>query len=219
MEGDSQKLLKTAIFGIVKLLAAVISAVFFIDQVGRKRTLLTGVTLQLLALLYVAIFITIWDDQGNPQSTNAYRAAIGAIVSIYVTGIGYALGWNSIQYLINAEILPTPVRTLGVSLLMCIHYANRFALIKVRLILSFLVYLELNLMRKIKALPTMMLEDALQPQGTFWFFFVVAFLGLLWGILCLPETSQKGLEETSEMMAGISTINLKFFYPKKSQSF
>jgi MFS family permease len=144
VEGASQNVLKTAIFGIVKLLAAVISAFLFIDRIGRKRTLLTGVTLQLLALFYVAIFITIWDDQGDPQSTDAYRAAIGAIISIYVTGIGYSLGWNSIQYLINAEILPTPVRTLGVSLLMCIHYANRFALIKVRLILPFLFYLELN---------------------------------------------------------------------------
>jgi hypothetical protein len=64
-----------------------------------------------------------------------------------------------------------------------------------------------------------MLEDALQPKGTFWLFFVVAFLGFLWGFFCLPETSQKGLQETSEMVAGISTIDLKVFYPKRSQPF
>lgn len=47
----------------------------------------------------------------------------------------------------------------------------------------------------------MMLEDALQPKGTFWFFFVVAFLGLIWGVFLLPETSRKNLKETSEMIS------------------
>ncbi|KAJ5094022.1 quinate permease [Penicillium angulare] len=179
--GKSESLLKTAIFGVVKLVAAVTSALFFIDRIGRKRTLLFGIILQLLALLYVSIFITVWDAQGEPQSSNALRAAMGAVAAIYVTGIGYAFGWNSIQYLINAEILPSPVRTLGTSLLMCIHYANKFALVK--------------------ALPSMMLEDALKPSGTFWFFFAVALIGLVWGILWLPETSRRSLEETSETIS------------------
>lgn len=109
-----------------------VCAIFFVDRVGRKRTLLSGITLQLLALLYIAVYITVSPPHGaDAQSGPVHRAAIGAIVSIYVTGIGYAFGWNSIQYLINAEMLPSSVRTLGTSLLMCIHYANRFALIKV----------------------------------------------------------------------------------------
>lgn len=47
----------------------------------------------------------------------------------------------------------------------------------------------------------MMLESALQPKGTFWFFFVVAFLGLLWAVFLLPETSHRNLEETSDMIS------------------
>ncbi|KAJ5721963.1 uncharacterized protein N7483_009897 [Penicillium malachiteum] len=179
--GHSEKLLKTAIFGVVKLVAATISALFFIDRIGRKRTLLSGITLQFLALLYVAIFITAWDAQGEPQSGNADRAAIAAVVAVYMTGIGYAFGWNSIQYLINAEMLPSSVRTLGTSFLMCIHYANRFALVK--------------------TLPSMMLDDALQPKGTFWFFFAVALIGLVWGLLWLPETSKRSLEETNKLIS------------------
>ncbi|RAK98503.1 general substrate transporter [Aspergillus ibericus CBS 121593] len=179
--GQSEKLLKTAIFGAVKLAAALICAIFFIDQIGRKRSLMSGITLQLLALLYIAIFLTVTSSLSvDTHSGAAHRAAIAAIASIYVTGIGYAFGWNSVQYLINAEMLPSSVRTLGTSILMCIHYANRFALTK--------------------AVPTMMLADALQPKGTFWFFFVVAFLGFLWGMFLLPETSRKNLEETSEMI-------------------
>lgn len=134
MGGHPEKLLKTAIFGVVKLVSAIVSAMFFIDRIGRKKTLLSGILLQLLALLYVAIFITASDAQGDPHSENAYNAAIAAVGAIYLTGVGYAFGWNSIQYLINAEILPSSVRTLGTSLLMCIHYANKFALVKVSLL-------------------------------------------------------------------------------------
>lgn len=59
------------------------------------------------------------------------RAAVAAIVFMYFVGIGWAIGWNSIQYLINAEIFPLHVRASGSSLLMCFHYANRYGLSKV----------------------------------------------------------------------------------------
>ncbi|KAJ5912343.1 general substrate transporter [Penicillium tannophilum] len=180
--GQSKKLLKTAIFGAVKFASAILCAVIFIDRLGRKRCLISGITLQLLSLLYVAIYLTVPSSLGTKiHSADMHRADIAAIASLYVTGVGYAFGWNSIQYLINAEILPTSIRALGTSILMLIHGAIRFALVK--------------------ALPSMMLEDALQPKGTFWFFFVVALLGLIWGVFLLPETSQKDLKETSEMIS------------------
>ncbi|PYH52729.1 FAD binding domain family protein [Aspergillus niger] len=122
---------------------------------------MAGIILQLLALLYVAISLIVTSSLGSDaHSEDVHRTAIAAIASIYVTGVWYAFGWNSIQYLIHAEMLPSSVRTLGTSILMCIHYANRFALIT-------------------KAVPTMTLADALQSKETFWFFFVVAFLGFL----------------------------------------
>lgn len=43
----------------------------------------------------------------------------------------------------------------------------------------------------------MLLEDALQPRGTFWFFSVMTFFGLLWTWLLLPETAGQSLEETN----------------------
>ncbi|PYI17870.1 general substrate transporter [Aspergillus violaceofuscus CBS 115571] len=180
MTGSSEKLFKTAIFGAVKLASALLCALLFLDRLGRKRCLMLGITLQVLALLYVAVYLTALSS-GSGGSASAHRAAIAAIAAIYITGVGYAFGWNSIQYLITAEMLPTAVRTLGTSLLMCVHYANRFALTK--------------------AVPTMMLADALQPKGTFWFFFVVALLGLLWGLFLLPETKGRKLEETSRLIS------------------
>lgn len=129
---QSERLFKTAIFGGVKLVASLVCAVLMIDHIGRKRSLLSGILIQQIALLYISIYLTIEPIAENDESPSAKRAALAAIVFIYFVGIGWAMGWNSIQYLINAEIFPLCVRATGSSLLMCFHYANRYGLSKVR---------------------------------------------------------------------------------------
>jgi MFS family permease len=132
LSGQSEKLFVTAIFGAVKFLASFFCAILLIDHVGRKGSLISGIIIQLIALLYISIFLTI-KSAFNDESSSMNRAAIAAIVIMYLVGIGWAIGWNSIQYLINAEIFPLHVRATGSSLLMCFHYAKRYGLSKVRL--------------------------------------------------------------------------------------
>lgn len=52
----------------------------------------------------------------------------------------------------------------------------------------------------------MLLEENMQPKGTFWFFFAIASIGLVWGIVWLLETSQKSLEETSHLLENTSAM-------------
>ena len=129
--GNNEKLLATAITGVVDFVAAVLCAVFIVDLLGRKRALMSGICLQFIALLYVAIFLTV--DPGLADKSNAVSqtssqksAGTGAIVMIYIAGIGWALGWNSLQYLISAEIYPLQLRALGASIGMTVHFANQF---------------------------------------------------------------------------------------------
>lgn len=96
--GSNEKLFATAIFGVVKFVSALLCAFFLIDFIGRKRALSTGITLQFLSMLYMAIFLLIDKNVGDhsaPQSASEKRAAMGAIVMIYVSGFGWALGWVS----------------------------------------------------------------------------------------------------------------------------
>ncbi|KAJ5890726.1 uncharacterized protein N7473_006954 [Penicillium subrubescens] len=164
LTGQSEKLFVTAIFGAVKFLASFFCAILLIDHVGRKSSLISGIIIQLIALLRHAM---------------ANRAAIAAIVFMYFVGIGWAIGWNSIQYLINAEIFPLHLRATGSSLLMCFHYTNRYGLSK--------------------AVPSMLLDSALQPKGTFWIFSTVTIFGLGWAWFLLPETAGRTLEETNDL--------------------
>lgn len=130
--GQSEKLFTTAIFGAVKFVASLLCAIFLIDHIGRKRSLISGITIQQIAMLYIAIDLTINTFLDDGESASAKRANLVAIVFIYFVGIGWAMGWNSIQYLLNAEIFPLQVRATGSSLMMCFHYANRYGLSKVR---------------------------------------------------------------------------------------
>ena len=52
-----------------------------------------------------------------------------------------------------------------------------------------------------KAVPQMLLQTTLKPQGTFWFFSAIILLGLAWVWFFLPETAGKPLEAMDDMFA------------------
>ena len=114
---------------------------------------------------------------------------MGAIVMIYFSGFGWALGWNrcgsphsskhalrltsrSIQYLINSEIYPLRLRAIGSSFAMTFHFVNQYG--------------------NSKAVPSMFL--GLTTGGTMFFFSAVTAIGLCWVWFFLPELSGKSLE-------------------------
>lgn len=132
--GQNEKLFATAILGVVKLVSSLLCALVLIDYIGRKRALFSGIGLQFFSMLYMAIFLLIdksISDKSVPQSASMKHAAMGAIVMIYVSGFGWALGWNSIQYLINSEIYPLRLRALGGSFAMTFHFVNQYGNSKV----------------------------------------------------------------------------------------
>jgi hypothetical protein len=134
-------------------------------------------------MLYIAIFLTAVPGitSGKVQSSSQKHAGTGGIAMIYFSGVGWALGWNSIQYLIGAEIFPLRVRSLGVSMIMCFHFVNQYG--------------------NTKAVPQMLIVGApgLSPEGTFWFFSAVTLLGLAFVWFFLPETAGKSLEGMDEL--------------------
>jgi len=181
--GQSEKLFATAIFGVVKFASGLFCAFCLVDFLGRKRSLSIGIAIQFISMLYIAIYLTAVPSitSGVVQSVAAKRAGTGAIVFIYFSGVGWALGWNSIQYLIGAEIFPLGVRSLGTSMIMCFHFVNQYG--------------------NSKAVPIMLLDGGkgLSPNGTFWFFSVVTLLGGAFVWFFLPETKGRSLEGMDEL--------------------
>ncbi|OTB03840.1 hypothetical protein M426DRAFT_12135 [Hypoxylon sp. CI-4A] len=184
--GQNESLLVTAVFGLVKFAAAVICALFLVDVIGRKRALLLGITLQGIAMVYIAGFLTAVPKLGVDDSyilpEAEAGASRGAIAMIYISGCGWALGWNSMQYLLTAELFPLRIRALSTSMVMTLHFANQYG--------------------NSRAVPNMLLPSGhggISPMGTFWFFAAVTILGGLWVWFFVPETAGRSLESMDRL--------------------
>ncbi|CAG8101949.1 unnamed protein product, partial [Penicillium nalgiovense] len=179
--GENESLLVTAVFGIVKLIAAVLCALFLVDVIGRKRALLIGITLQAIAMVYIAGFLTsvpaMGVDENYTLPADKKGPSEGAIAMIYVSGFGWALGWNSMQYLLTAELFPLRIRALCTSMAMTLHFANQYG--------------------NARAVPNMLLPVAtggIDPKGTFWCFAAITIIGGVWVWVSIPETAGRSLE-------------------------
>ncbi|RMZ81272.1 hypothetical protein DV737_g2615, partial [Chaetothyriales sp. CBS 132003] len=188
IKGNNESLLATAIFGIVKFCSAVACALFLVDVIGRKRALLLGITLQAIAMVYIAGFLSavpklgVDDDFELPDEKKG--ASTGAIFMIYLSGCGWALGWNSMQYLLTAELFPLRIRAISTGIVMAAHFANQYG--------------------NSRAVPNMLLpvsSGGMDPKGTFWFFAVVTLLGGLWVLFTIPETAGRDLESMDRLFA------------------
>lgn len=169
---------------VVKFVSAIICALFLVDVIGRKRALAIGIFLQAISMVYVAAYLTAIPGlaNGDPVTPTQSRAGTGAIVFIYISGFGWAMGWNSMQYLLNAEIYPLRIRAVSSSLVMCFHFVNQYG--------------------NSRAVPEMLLEPSqggLSPRGTFWFFAVITCIGGLWAWLTIPETAVLSLEKMDKL--------------------
>lgn len=178
----------TAVFGIFKLTAAVVCALFLIEFNSRKRSLLIGITLQAVSMIYVAVFLTAVPELGIQEgyllSPSQSGLSKGAIAMIYISGFGWALGWNSMQYLLTAELFPLRIRAFCTSLAMSFHFANQYG--------------------NTWAVPNMLLQlelGGISPKGTFWSFAIVTILGAVWVFFMVPETAGRSLESMDSLFS------------------
>ncbi|CAG9989211.1 unnamed protein product [Clonostachys byssicola] len=200
--GTEQSLLSTVVFGVVKFCSSMICALFLVDVIGRKRSLLIGIALQTVSMAYVAAFLTKVPriaEAGYHSSPSEARAGTGAIAFIYISGVGWALGWNSMQYLLTAELFPLRIRALSSSLVMCTHFANAYG--------------------NSRAVPNMLLPTAqggLGPAGTFWMFAAITILGGFWVWVTIPETAGRSLE-TMDRVFGLPWYRIGLFGTREAE--
>jgi len=127
--GTETTFLATGIYGVVKFVSTLAFALFIVDFVGRRRSLMTGITLQLLTLTYVGGYLGATSGMSTSRISshaNTSRASTGAIVAIYIHAVAWSIGWFSIPYLVGSEVFPTRIRSLNMSISMAFHWAFYF---------------------------------------------------------------------------------------------
>ncbi|KAH8647185.1 putative quinate permease [Xylariales sp. PMI_506] len=187
VSGTNESLYVTVIFGVIKFVVAILCALFLVDMLGRKRALGIGIILQATGLLYLAAFLTAVPQISSDSTTvtvSQKSASVGAIAMIYVSGLGWTIGFNSVQYLISAEIYPLRIRGLCTSIVMVVHFAFQYG--------------------SSRAVTEMLLpanEGGLTPGGTFWFFSAITIISGVWCWFFIPEMAGISLEGMEMMFS------------------
>ncbi|KAI7280324.1 hypothetical protein KC343_g14131 [Hortaea werneckii] len=119
------RFLTTGVYGLVKFSITFCFSVFIVDFVGRRRSLFTGISLQIITLTFVGAYLGVTTGMSSEEierDPNLSRTSTAAIVAIFFHAVGWSIGWFSTPYLINSEIFPTRIRSFNMSIFMALHW-------------------------------------------------------------------------------------------------
>jgi hypothetical protein len=180
IEGEEARFLATGLYAIVKFVSVLIFSVFVIDFIGRRRSLMVGIILQILTLSFVGAYLGVTNGRTPAQikaSPGATAASKASIVAIFIHAVAWSIGWFSIPYLVSAEVFPIRIRSLNVSILMAFHWAFYFGCSR--------------------AMPSLL--AATERYGAFVFFASMCCFSLVYVFFALPETAGRSLESMDRL--------------------
>jgi sugar porter (SP) family MFS transporter len=128
--GTESTFLATGVYAIVKFVSTMLFGIFVVDFIGRRRSLITGICLQITTLVFVGAYLGVTKDMTAEHINNtpsASHASTAAIVAIYLHAVAWSISWFSIPYILGPEIFPIRIRSLNVSISMAFHWLFYFA--------------------------------------------------------------------------------------------
>ncbi|KAH7031697.1 general substrate transporter [Microdochium trichocladiopsis] len=178
--GTESRFLATGLYAVVKFVSVLLFSIFVIDFIGRRRSLMTGIVLQIVTLAFVGAYLRATTGMSVAvieASASAMAASRAAIVAIYIHALAWSIGWFSIPYLVSAEVFPMRIRSLNVSVLMAVHWAMYFGCSR--------------------AMPSLL--AATNRFGAFFFFMGICVISLVYVFFAMPETSGRSLESMDKL--------------------
>lgn len=86
---STSNLFLNGMYALAKFIFSLFASFIFIDALGRRNSLLFGITLQMLSDIYLAAYIKIQQQSGASQS-----AGEAALAAIFVHALGYSVGMS-----------------------------------------------------------------------------------------------------------------------------
>jgi len=179
----SQTAATTWAIGAVNVLATLI-AVFFVDKVGRKPLLLTGLVGMGLSLTAVGFAFRSLEDVSAASSTAANAgttapsdAGVFTLVALVVYIASFAFSLGPVVWTMINEIYPREVRGRAVAIATAVNWFSAWAVSQ-----SFLS-----------------LVNRIGEPATFWLFALLCAVCFVWIKTKVPETKGRTLEEIEQM--------------------
>ncbi|KAF4930548.1 Quinate permease [Colletotrichum fructicola] len=173
--GVGNTLFLSGMYGFSKLMFSLISSFFFIDLLGRRKSLFIGITCQMLSHIYIGAFVKVHQEGQVSQS-----ASEAAIAAIFVHAFGYAVGLFILPYVFGGELWPTRIRSFGGAVGQTFHWLFLYAI-------KF-------------SLPSLL--SSTHNWGAFIFFAGWCFIALIYVYLMIPEVSGLSVEEIDAIFRG-----------------
>ncbi|KAI5478085.1 MFS quinate transporter [Pseudohyphozyma bogoriensis] len=174
VKSTDERILFTGGYSIAKVGCLFLASLFFVDVVGRRKSLMIGVTVQGLCQIYLSAYLKVEMDRKGLVSKASSKMAIAAI---YINAFGWGIGLLPLPYLFGAELFPTRIRGVGGALSQSFHWLFYFGITK--------------------ATPDMLTSMA--GWGTFLFFACWCAIAFIYGYFMVPETSGRSLESMNKL--------------------
>jgi sugar porter (SP) family MFS transporter len=164
ISSNSGAILATAGIGLVNVIMTIVS-MWFIDRIGRRPLLLTGIGGMIVSLAVLGLAFRI--------SLQAGALAPIAVITLMAYVAFFAISLGPIFWLLIAEIYPLKIRGLAEGTASATNWAANFLVS-----LTFLTLVEL-----------------LGPSWTFWLYGLLAVAAWIFSYRLVPETKGRTLEE------------------------
>lgn len=168
------KVYSTGLYTVTKLVCCVAASLFFIDLVGHRKSLMIGISVQIICHSYLAGYLKIYQTHKGHMGKESTDEALAFI---YIHAFEWVIGLHSFPYLFGAELWPNKIRSFGGALSQCFHWLFYFAITK--------------------AAPSMLTN--LHQWGAFGLLIGFCVVTLLYTYFMVPETSGLSLEEINRI--------------------
>lgn len=191
------QLFLSGMYGVAKLGSVLLASFILIDTLGRRNSLFIGISCQILADVYIGVYVK-YSQQGSVPHA-ASQAALGFL---FIHAFGYVIGEQKshfpisysfvtnpcrnsqglflLPYVFGAELWPDHIRTFGGALGQTFHWLFIYAM---------------NY-----GLPSLLTKT--NNWGAFIFFAACGFLAFLYVFFMVPETSELSTEEIDIIFNG-----------------
>ncbi|KAI0474541.1 general substrate transporter [Xylaria cf. heliscus] len=160
----------TGLYTFTKAIFCLLASLLFIDLVGRRKSLMIGIAIQIICQSYLAGYLKYFLESPDLVSKGASE---GAIAFIFIHALGWAVGLYTLPYLFGAELWPNSIRSFGGAMSQGFHWIFYFGITK--------------------ATPSLLYS--FDTWGAFVFFAAWCIIAFGFTFFCVPETRGLGLDE------------------------
>ncbi|EMC93429.1 hypothetical protein BAUCODRAFT_26720 [Baudoinia panamericana UAMH 10762] len=171
----TESLFLAGMYSFAKFCFTIMASFFFIDALGRRKSLFIGITIQMISDIYLGVFIK-YRQLGDVS----HSASQAAIAMIFFHGFGYAIGLLVLPYVFGAEVWPNQIRSFGSALCNAWHWFFFFGVNK--------------------GVPSLLART--NNWGAFLFFAGWCFIAWVYVYLTVPELAGENLEDFDALYEG-----------------